>query len=151
MRVDVKPSLSASDSSSSSVAQFSSDSLGTNYLNVNPIDGQINIPLKYSVRVKRGAGAFESPTLYRINQDGVVSKVDSSVSSNQLRFESDQTGTYVLRYEKSYGVLIGVLIGVFAFIVIVAALAIFFYKNPNYIRSIRYRADNFQRSMANKI
>lgn len=94
---------------------------------------------------------MESPTLYRINQDGVVSKVDSSVSSNQLRFESDQTGTYVLRYEKSYGVLIGVLIGVFAFIVIVAALAIFFYKNPNYIRSIRYRADNFQRSMANKI
>lgn len=131
---------------------FDDTTMASDLITLNSIDSKINMPLKFKLKLKRALGSMESHTLYRINnENSLMTKVDSNIQSNELRFESQQTGTYVVKYEKNYTVLIGVLVGVAVLLVLVGAIAVFFYFNPKYIKSLRYQASNAKRSMNNTL
>ncbi|RNA14349.1 hypothetical protein BpHYR1_011292 [Brachionus plicatilis] len=95
--------------------------------------------------MKRALDTMESHDLYRINNE-LLTKVESKIKDDNLEFETNESGIYVVKYDRSYGVLIGVLVGVAVFIIIILALSLLLYKNPNFIKSIRYRANNLKLS-----
>jgi hypothetical protein len=129
---------------------FDQNSMASNLIIFDQLQSEIKKPLNVILRLKRGVGAMESYTLYRINNE-LLTKIDSKLDQSTLKFDTQQTGIYVVKYEKNYGVLIGVLVTIGLLLILVGAAIIFFYKNPQFAKSIRYRATNVKRSMNNQL
>lgn len=126
--------------------------IASDFMVLHPISSKLNLPIKVKFNLKRALGSFESSSLYRINDDyNLLTKIESTVGNNEIKFDTQSTGTFVVKYEKNYSVLIGSLIGVGAFIILIGSVSLFLYKNPKYIHRLRYTTCNAKRSMSDEI
>lgn len=132
--------------------QLDDGSLASEFYVINPVDLNANKPMRVSLKLKRAAGAFESAQIYKISNDyTVMTKLNADVNGEQVKFSTQQGGTYVAKYEKNYSVLIGALVGVALLAVVIASVAIFLFKNPKYLQRIRYTAYKAKQSTQSEI
>lgn len=131
--------------------KLSGSQMGSYYFMINRINEKFKQPLKVSMKSKRSASIFESPTLYRIGEQNILTKVESSVKNNNVFFETDQSGTYVLKYEKNIWAILGLVIGIVALVILIGCVVLFFIMNPRFFRSLSYRASNLKMSLSSKI
>lgn len=124
--------------------------MATDLVIIDPIVSAIKLPLKFKLKLKRALGNMETHTLFRINNH-IITKIDSNAKDKELTFESDQTGIYVVKYERNYSVLIGTLVAVGVALLLIGAILIFLYNNPKYLKSLRYRANNAKRSFNDQL
>lgn len=130
--------------------KFDQSTMASDLIIIKTNKNQFKSPLKISLKLKRSLKSMESHDLYRINNE-LLTKIDSKLNDDNLEFEIKQNGIYVVKYNRSYAVLIGVLVGIGALITIILFLSFFLYKNPNCIKRFRNRASNIKRSMNNQL
>ncbi|CAF0819348.1 unnamed protein product [Brachionus calyciflorus] len=130
--------------------KFDESTMASDLIVINKLKNNIKKAMNMKLRLKRGLSGMESHNLYRINNE-LLTKVESKIKGDVIEFETQESGIYVVKYEKYYGVLIGVLVGLGVLIILVGAAALFLYKNPQYVKSLRYKATNVKRSMNNQL
>lgn len=129
---------------------FDQSTMASDLIIIKKPKSQLQKSLKINLRLKRALEIMESHNLYRINNE-LLTKVESKIKDENLEFETNQSGIYVVKYERSYGILIAVLVSIGVLILIILAISFLLYKNPNLIKSLRYRANNLKRSMNNQL
>lgn len=130
--------------------KFDQSTMASDLIIIKEMKNQLQKSLKINLRLKRALSSMESHDLYRINND-LLTKIDSKIIDDNLEFETRHSGIYVVKYNRSYAVLIGVLLGIGVLIAIILILSLLLYKNPNFIKRIRFRASNIKRSMNNQL
>lgn len=130
--------------------KFDESTMASDLIVINKLKNNIKKAMNMKLRLKRGLSGMESHNLYRINNE-LLTKVESKIKGDEIEFETQESGIYVVKYEKYYGILIGVLVGLGVLIILIGAAALFLYKNPQYVKSLRYKATNVKRSMNNQL
>ena len=89
--------------------QFNENTMGSDLIAFSKIQGEFKKPLSVKLKLKRSISGMETYNLYRINNQ-LLTKIESKIKDDIVEFDTQQSGFYVVKYEKSYGVLIGVLV-----------------------------------------
>ena len=144
--------LMANQKALSLMNDFPSSAVVSDFLVINPAQNNMNMPLKVRMNLKKQPGSMESVTAYRINSDYTTQiKIESYIENGQIVFDTQLTGNYVAKNEYNYTILIAAMVGVAFFLILVSAVVIFLYKNPKYMKRMRYTACNAKRSMSDQI
>ena len=90
---------------------------------------------------------------YRISADySAFAKMSSDVKEpGRIVFETQEPGNYVAKNESDYSVLIGSLVGLGILIVLVGGVVGFLWRNPEYLKRVRYTATNAKLSFFSKV
>ncbi len=114
--------------------------------------GEINVPLKVRMNLKKQPGSFETVNVFRINSDyNTLIKIDAQIENDHIAFETTKSGSYVAKNQYDYTILIVSMVGAAFLLVVIGAIGIFLQRNPKYIKRIRYTACNAKRSMSDQI